>query len=290
LTKKQIYLTAQNFRIALEDRLNKLSKKEGLDLMRLRRHVAFDRFLSRLFFKESNDVVLKGGYALELWLENVRATRDIDISLHKDGNLSGPVMIQDFLQNQSLLDNGDFFKFYIGKASLDLENAPYGGYRFPIEARLAGRLFIKFDIDAAIGDVWLKPHEKVIGKDWLGFAGIKSPVIPVISKEQQFAEKIHAYTLPRKIPNSRVKDLVDLFFLIEKSNLNKNYLLNAMKKTFKHRSTHILPARLPDPPDNWVLPFENMAQIAGVSTRIQKAMEKIQKFYGGLNLHKEDKL
>jgi hypothetical protein len=40
-------------------------------------------------------------------------------------------------------------------------------------------------------------------------------MIPIISQEQQFAEKVHAYTLPRKTPNSRVKDLVDILLLIE---------------------------------------------------------------------------
>ena len=30
----------------------------------------------------------------------------------------------------------------------------------------------------------------------------------MIAREQQFAEKIHAYTLPRNSANSRVKDLV----------------------------------------------------------------------------------
>ena len=32
----------------------------------------------------------------------------------------------------------------------------------------------------------------------------------MITREQQFAEKTHAYTLPRSVANSRVKDLVDL--------------------------------------------------------------------------------
>jgi hypothetical protein len=31
--------------------------------------------------------------------------------------------------------------------------------------------------------------------------------VQLIAREQQFAEKIHAYTLPRNTPNSRVKDL-----------------------------------------------------------------------------------
>jgi len=47
-----------------------------------------------------------------------------------------------------------------------------------------------------------------------GFAGIQSPRVQMISRQQQFAEKIHAYTLPRNSQNSRAKDLVDMVLLV----------------------------------------------------------------------------
>lgn len=43
------YATPAAFRRALEDRLQAIAKKEGIDLQRLRRQVAFDRLLARLF-------------------------------------------------------------------------------------------------------------------------------------------------------------------------------------------------------------------------------------------------
>jgi hypothetical protein len=43
------YATAAAFRRALEDRLQDIAGKEGVDLQRLRRQVAFDRLLTRLF-------------------------------------------------------------------------------------------------------------------------------------------------------------------------------------------------------------------------------------------------
>lgn len=74
-----------------------------------------------------------------------------------------------------------------------------------------GRPFVKFHIDIGIGDVLIEPVEKIIGENWLGFAGISPATIYAISKEQQFAEKLHAYTLPRTDRfNTRVKDLVDM--------------------------------------------------------------------------------
>jgi hypothetical protein len=40
------------FRMALEELLRNISQREGIDLLRLRRRVAFERLLARLFFRE----------------------------------------------------------------------------------------------------------------------------------------------------------------------------------------------------------------------------------------------
>jgi len=51
-------------------------------------------------------------------------------------------------------------------------------------------------VDIGIGDEVLE-LTTCTGKDWLRFAGVKTSSFPAISAEQQFAEKLHAYTLPR---------------------------------------------------------------------------------------------
>lgn len=58
------YATAAAFRRALEVRLMDTAKREAVDLQRLRRQVAFDRLLARLFSAVQPDAllwVLKGG-------------------------------------------------------------------------------------------------------------------------------------------------------------------------------------------------------------------------------------
>jgi len=273
-------------RTALEERLNQMARDKGIDVMRLRRHVAFDRFLMRLFSAGAKNLIVKGGYALELWINNARTTKDIDISFNgtlggiwKGQGFSDPKALQDFLQRTAAINTKDFFEFIIGKTILDLENAPHGGYRFPIEARMAGRVFIKFEIDIAAGDAWIEPHEMIKLHDWFGFAGIESTAIPAISKEQQFAEKIHAYTLPRKIPNSRVKDLVDILLLIERGNLEEDRLWSMLVETFRRRETHTIPLELPVPPVSWNIPFKKIAEICGINRDIQSAFDMIQQFY-----------
>ena len=142
---EQKYRSALSMRVALEERLNRMARDNSIDIMRLRRHVAFDRLLARLFSGHTENLIVKGGYALELWINNARTTKEIDISfkgdlggIWKGDQTSDPKALQDFLQNLAILDTKDFFEFVIGNTVLNLENAPYGGYRFPIEARMAG--------------------------------------------------------------------------------------------------------------------------------------------------------
>jgi hypothetical protein len=61
----------------------------------------------------------------------------------------------------------------------------------------------------------MEPLEVIEGRDWLEFAGVASPLVYTIPREQQFSEKLHAYTLPRQSTvNSRVQDLVDMVLLM----------------------------------------------------------------------------
>lgn len=78
----------------------------------------------------------------------------------------------------------------------------------------------------------------------------------MIAREQQFAEKIHAYTMPRPVPNSRVRDLVDLHLLIASGSLDVSLCTEALRRTFARRNTHELPNELVPPPADWDRPFQ----------------------------------
>lgn len=154
----QKYASATAFRSALEDRLKKLAQVESLDLQRVRRQAAFDRLLCRLFANPNAQWLLKGGYAMELRLKTARTTRDIDLGLKQlpvpaadwDANAA---TILEALREPGKLDLQDFFTFVFGAAMQDLDAAPYGGARFPVDARLAGRSFVKFHLDVSTCDV-----------------------------------------------------------------------------------------------------------------------------------------
>lgn len=59
------FTSAQDFRQSLEQRLQNVAKQTGEDLERIRRAIAFNRFLGRLFHRKPYPWILKGGYALD---------------------------------------------------------------------------------------------------------------------------------------------------------------------------------------------------------------------------------
>lgn len=267
--------------MALEDRLKQIALVENIDIMRLRKQVAFDRFLARLFSATDKDIfVLKGGYSLELLLRRARTTKDIDLAINDKTTLTEftEESIRVLIQKHSEIDLGDFIEYSIGTAILDLENAPYGGYRFPVDCHMAGRRFTRFNIDVAAGDAWIKPHQTIELHHWLDFAGISSLAILAISPEQQFAEKYHSYSLPRQTINSRAKDLVDMVLLIENSKMNSILLRDAVNKTFQRRKTHDRPSELEDPPKSWAIQFARMTAECGIASDLEKAIDKVRKF------------
>ncbi|MBN2035700.1 MAG: nucleotidyl transferase AbiEii/AbiGii toxin family protein [Chitinispirillaceae bacterium] len=280
--ERKKYASPAAMRIALEDRLNRTARENNQDIARLRRQVAFDRLLARIFSSPlSNRMALKGGYAIELRLQKARTTKDIDMCIDDRNRTiaSYDAYLLETIREAAAIELGDFFEYAIGDSILDLENAPYGGRRFPVECRMAGRRFAHFHMDIAVGDVWIDTHEELPGKQWFEFAGISAPNIPAISPEQQFAEKIHSYSLPRQTPNSRTKDLVDMVLLIEQCDLDSKQLYDAVVKTFKRRKTHELPVELEDPPKSWQTRFEKLAEEVGMHDDLDSAISKVRQLY-----------
>jgi hypothetical protein len=265
----------------LEERLKRASLTDQIDPNRLRRQVSFDRLLARLFRAESAPWVLKGGYALELRFKAARSTVDIDLTVQRvaaSASSDQNQIVREMLQSAADNSLGDWFEFAVGPASMDLTAAPYGGARYPVEARMDERVFARFHLDAGVGDVVMRPLETIVCRDWLGFAGIESSRILMIAREQQFAEKIHAYTLPRNAANSRVKDLVDLALLIGSGGLDKLRIVEALRLTFERRGTHDLPASLVPPPADWQVPFHALAEECGLPTDVAAVFAGVQEF------------
>ncbi len=268
------YTTAQSFRRALLAHLRRRAAEQQVDPQRLQRLVAFDRFLARLFNSIQVPWLVKGGYALELRLHGrARATKDIDLAVPHPRDLiqidPDPLQaVRELLQDAAERELDDHFAFRVGAPTQDLDGPPYGGARFKVEARIAGELISAFHLDVSLGDSVVDAAEWLTGEALLDFAGIPPVRVPVLPAEQQFAEKVHALTLPRGDQvNTRVKDLADLVLFIELGKLDAERVAACLRATFVRRMTHDLPGTLAPPPAEWAERYAAFADECGLRTR-----------------------
>ncbi len=275
------------FRQSLESRLQAISRETGIDLQRVRRKVAFERFLARLFSAKPSPWVLKGGYALEVRFEVARATKDLDLAtlLKIAGTVDEQrIILLEKLQERAMLEAEDYFQFRVEPTARLIESAPYGGFRFPIRSMIAGRLFVAFSLDIGFGDVVTPPIEEIEGSNWLDFCGIPPARFEAISLEQQFAEKIHAMTVDRgERENSRVKDLVDVLLLIE-TGLDKQRVSASLKNTFRRRGEIPVPSHPPNLPDSWRQPFSQMAAECDLNSDFDAALKTVSAYWTELQV------
>ncbi len=285
------YATAGAFRVALETRLFERSRRDNADLQRFRRQVAFDRLLARMFgatHQARDGWILKGGYALELRFRQARATKDLDLTIRTSTTPAEPedapiAALRHRLVTAASVRLPDFFVFEVGETMLTLDQAPEGGARFPVDARIDGRSFVKFHVDLGAGDDVLEPFDEIVGEDWLGFAGITPVAVPALSAEQHWAEKLHAYTRPREgRTNTRVKDLIDLVLLIERQTLVADRVLAAIDATFARRRTHEIPREVLVPPAQWDRPFAALAEECRLTHTPHTAHAAVNRFWRGL--------
>ena len=265
------YQSGSAFRRALEERLRSQSLQTGIPLLRLRKTVAFERFLARLFQAFPDTWMLKGGLALQLHLGNqTRTTKDVDLL-----TLDRPEDVHASLREVGKLDLGDYFAFIIARPSDDQQPQGIGGIRYPVQSMLDDRTFERFHLDVGVGDPVLESAEYKTMPDLLSFAGIPPTRVPCYPVSQQIAEKFHAYTRPRGFgENSRVKDFVDMYLLAKTSSLESSVLHQALQATFAYGDTHPLPVHVPSPPEEWQRLFhKSMKEISGHSATLENAYQ-----------------
>ena len=137
----------------------------------------------------------------------------------------------------------------------------YEGQRYRVSCALAGKPYGQpFGLDIAFADPIFGEPDIVTAADVLGFAGIEPPTLLLYPLATHIAEKLHAYTLPRTRPNSRVKDLPDIALLAGVREIEAEHLRGALEQTFSSRKTHALPLSLPPPPASWAAPYARMVE------------------------------
>jgi hypothetical protein len=253
------YSTPEAFRQALEQRIRRAAQAAGRDMGRLRQLLVFDRFLARLCSTLGDRVIVKGGLILELRLDRARTTKDVDLRMTGD-----PEMTLAALREAGQLDLGDFLSFVVEPdrhhPTIQGEGMVYDGQRFRAEARLAGNIYgNSFGIDVGYADVLTAEPEVIDGSSFFAFVGARPGKLRIYPRPTHIAEKLHAYTLPRERDNTRVKDLPDLALLAALGPIDAEVLRRALSATFEFRGTHPLPSAVPAPPEAWAPVYARMA-------------------------------
>lgn len=264
------YRTPEAFRAALEQRLKNESATNSVAVMRLRKRVAFERFLARLSATDATGWMLKGAFALELRLGlGTRTTKDIDLARADDEEAA-----TEHLNAAAAVDLGDFFSFEVRRTPALDAAAGFHAVRYTARADLAGRRFEQFPVDVALGERSQGQPDLLSSPDLLAFAEIAAPELPVVPLEQHIAEKLHAYTGtygPSERPSTRPKDLVDILLIAGSEEIETSALHSALTTTFEARNRQPLPAKLPAPPQGWEEPYRRLAEEIGIEPDLEAA-------------------
>ncbi len=253
------YKTAAAFRRALEERLRQQSLEGRQALARLRKMVAFDRFLARLARREPEAWIVKGGFAIQLRLgDRARTTKDIDVSATKLWTREETVS---HLRATASLDLGDWFKVEVGEPAEAATGAPGRGFRFPIRCLLDGRQFENFHLDVGYGDPVLEAPVVLTGPDLLAFAEIVPATVRCYPLTTQVAEKLHTYTRTYASgETTRARDLADILLAASLEQFDSTKLKQALEATFQTRASHDLPREMPDPPGRITASYRQLAR------------------------------
>jgi len=247
------YATGADFRRALEARLRQRALTTGAPLVRLRKMVAFDRFMARLQGTEPSPWLLKGGFALQLRFgDRSRTTKDLDLLLQKLGEETWQM-----LREVADVDLGDWFEFQVARPGPVPDEDQPGGQRFTVQSRLDGRRFEDFHVDIGTGDPVVEPPEILETPGLLEFAGIEPVRIRAYPLSQHIAEKLHAFTRSYSAirQSSRVRDFADMLLIASEARLDAGSLWEAIRQTFETRAAHAIPKELPAPPARWSSSF-----------------------------------
>ena len=249
--------------MALDARIKETARAKSMPVGRCRQLCIFEAFIARVFDEMGSQVLVKGGVALELVLERARTTKDIDLRMVGDAT-EIERQLRAAGRRRLVGDDGnvvdDFLSFELRATELIKDfTAPYGGTRYVVDATLGGDSYGNpFGLDVGLADAVTGSIEIVTGNKTFAFVGIAPSRFRVYPRETHVAEKLHAYSVPRTRPNSRIRDLPDLALLSTRT-FTAVTLRSAIDATFGQRETHAVPLALAAPPPEWAEPYAHLA-------------------------------
>jgi hypothetical protein len=247
MTVPHRYATATALHDAIKVRAAAEAKRGQHDINQIRRHFAYDRFLTRLFLDPESTWVLKGGTGLLVRVpQRARHTQDID--LYRHGEIE---RAHTELSAAANLDLGDFFSF-----DLERTGALAGttsGRRYKVVAYIGDIKFADFQIDAVVDSNMTGVPDRAPGLRPIDIDGLPTTTYRVYPVVDHLADKLVAMTsrFAGDRSSTRFRDLVDIVLIAQTQTIDAEALCTAVESERRHRN-HQLPERLELPDQTWV--------------------------------------
>ena len=222
-------------------RLLNIAKAQGADFNQVLVRFALERILYRLSQSAHADhFLLKGALLFTLWYDMPhRTTRDADLLGFGPSDLES---IAQTFRDIASVEVEDGITFDAASVSVEeiRKDAGYAGARVLITGGIA-KARCKTQIDIGFGDaVTPGPVHAVYP---VLIADLPAPRLRTYPVYTVIAEKLHAIAL-LGMTNSRLKDYLDLWVLLDREALNANTLARAIAATFIRREMPV-PTELP---------------------------------------------
>lgn len=226
---------------SIRARLLNVAKAQGVDFTQILVRYALERLLYRLGQSPyANDFLLKGALLFNLWYDMPhRATRDADLLGFGPSDLAS--ITRTFADVAAVkAEDGIIFDPSSISVSEIRKEAGYAGARVFISAELA-KARCKTQVDVGFGDAVTPAPIPALYPTLID--DLPAPRLRTYPVYTVIAEKLHAITL-LGMTNSRLKDYLDLWVLLNRETLKMDILRDAIAATFNRRGTTV-PAELP---------------------------------------------
>jgi len=280
----------------LSSRAKEIGVLQSQDVDRIRKKIAFDFVLRRLFMNSPGTYVLKGGFAVELIFGTIRSTKDLDLltknlirsAFEQDQQSAARKMRQilvDHLADPANVDDAHV-RFKVNEEFKVLMGGG-GGVQLSLKMIIDTVKFTEFTIDLSLQDIANPPSRSINLQPVVdGFdLSVKLLKIDASSNELMWAEKIHAYMRHTDEFSGRVKDFVDLVYIGQKG-IDTSKTKDLMNQVFTFWLDEVSSRGLPSipplptnttdlhpPPIEWEKAYDRMAAEMGLEILFHDSYE-----------------
>ncbi len=226
----------KNIEASVKAQLQNKAKEIDRPFAEVLQYYGIERFLYRLSkSKYADRFIIKGALLFIVWqIPQRRTTLDIDFLARFDNQVTIIETVIKNVCNIAVEPDGLKFDSQTIAGRKIKEDADYEGVRVKFTGFL-DRAQIPMQIDVGFGDI---VYPKIKAIDYPIILDFPKPYLRGYPQESVISEKFEAM-IKLGLLNSRMKDFYDIWLMLRQFEFKGANLVEAIKKTFKHRKTDI---------------------------------------------------